>query len=215
MTLPNAVLFPGAMVPLYIFEPRYRRMLADALGSHRMFCVSMRRAGCKRSLPSPIASVGLIRACVRHKDNTYHLILMGLHRVELGPVLRTRPYRVHEVNYLRTPTVNQIEVQSYVHTLRKVTKARLELGLPFPVSAKPSKALKSAPIVPTVSEVMEYLDQIQDPDQLADMVAASMLVAPENRQVVLETADLPERLHMLIMCLTHEIEKLKDGTGPA
>ncbi|MEI7730581.1 MAG: LON peptidase substrate-binding domain-containing protein [Verrucomicrobiota bacterium] len=215
MTLPNAVLFPGAMVPLYIYEPRYRRMLTDALGTHRMFCVAMRRAGCKRTLPCPIASVGLIRACVKHKDNTYHLILMGLNRVALGPVLSSRPYRLHEVSYLKTPTVNQLEVQSYVHTLRKVTKARLELGLPFPVSAKPSKSVKSAPIIPTVSEVMEYLDQIKDPDQLADMVAASMLVAPENRQVVLETADLPERLHMLITCLMHEIEKLKGGSGPS
>ncbi|MEP6664219.1 MAG: LON peptidase substrate-binding domain-containing protein, partial [Verrucomicrobiota bacterium] len=35
MTLPNATLFPQALLPLHIFEPRYRKMLADALGSHR------------------------------------------------------------------------------------------------------------------------------------------------------------------------------------
>ena len=36
MTLPNATLFPQALLPLYIFEPRHRQMLADALHSNRM-----------------------------------------------------------------------------------------------------------------------------------------------------------------------------------
>ena len=39
MTLPGVVFFPKAMMPLHIFEPRYRRMLADVLGSHRMFAL--------------------------------------------------------------------------------------------------------------------------------------------------------------------------------
>ena len=40
MTLPNATLFPQALLPLYIFEPRYRQMLVDMLHSHRMFSVA-------------------------------------------------------------------------------------------------------------------------------------------------------------------------------
>ncbi|MBI3192595.1 MAG: LON peptidase substrate-binding domain-containing protein, partial [Pedosphaera parvula] len=51
MILPNAILFPQAMLPLHIFEPRYRRMLADALHSHRMFCVAMQKPGCVRETP--------------------------------------------------------------------------------------------------------------------------------------------------------------------
>ena len=42
MTLPSATLFPQALLPLYIFEPRYRRMLADTLKAHRMFIVAKR-----------------------------------------------------------------------------------------------------------------------------------------------------------------------------
>ena len=48
MTLPNATLFPQALLPLYIFEPRYRQMLADALHSNRMFSVAMQRPGNSR-----------------------------------------------------------------------------------------------------------------------------------------------------------------------
>src|ERR1044071_9759407 len=91
MTLPNATLFPAALLPLYIFEPRYRQMLADALATHRMFSVAMQRPGCTRESPSPIAGLGLIRVSVRHKDGTSHLILQGLVRVELEQVTQYKP----------------------------------------------------------------------------------------------------------------------------
>src|SRR5262245_66061767 len=50
-----------ALLPLYIFEPRYRKMLADALKSHRMFTVAMQRPGQNREAPCPVAGLGLIR----------------------------------------------------------------------------------------------------------------------------------------------------------
>ncbi|MCX7915835.1 MAG: LON peptidase substrate-binding domain-containing protein, partial [Verrucomicrobiae bacterium] len=58
MVLPNAVLFPGAVLPLYVFEPRYRRMLADALAGDRMFAGGVAEP---HGVPHPVAVVGLIR----------------------------------------------------------------------------------------------------------------------------------------------------------
>jgi Lon protease-like protein len=46
MPLPGAVLFPRALLPLYIFEPRYREMLDRALQDHRMFCVTLIKPSC-------------------------------------------------------------------------------------------------------------------------------------------------------------------------
>src|SRR5438034_1301972 len=94
MTLPSAILFPQALLPLYIFEPRYRQMLTDALNSHRMFSVAMQRPGRSREVPSTIAGLGLIRVSVAHKDGTSHLILQGLARVKLAETVRYKPYRV-------------------------------------------------------------------------------------------------------------------------
>src|SRR4029078_6440492 len=103
MTLPNATLFPQALLPLYIFEPRYRPMLTDALHSNRMFSVSMQRPGNTRETPAPIAGLGLIRVSVAHKDGTSHLILQGLTRVKLGKVVKYRPYLVEHITGLHTP----------------------------------------------------------------------------------------------------------------
>ena len=60
MTLPNVTLFPQALLPLYIFESRYRRMLTDALETHRMFIVAMQKPGRVRETPSGVAGMGIV-----------------------------------------------------------------------------------------------------------------------------------------------------------
>src|SRR3974390_2608730 len=111
MTLPNATLFPQALLPLYIFEPRYRQMLADALHSHRMFSIAMQKPGSSRESPLPVAGLGLIRVSVGHRDGTSHLILQGLSRVELHAIVRESPYRVYRVRHLSTPDWDTARVQ--------------------------------------------------------------------------------------------------------
>ena len=88
MTLPNATLFPQYLLPLYIYEPRYRKMLVDALNGNRMFSVAMQRPGRSRETPSPVAGLGLIRVSVGHQDGTSHLVLQGIARVELDRLSR-------------------------------------------------------------------------------------------------------------------------------
>src|ERR1041384_1789139 len=102
MTLPNVTLFPQALLPLYIFEPRYRQMLADALAGDRMFIVAMQKPGRVRETPSAIAGLGLIRVCVGNPDGTSHLILQGISRVELQRAVSYKPYRKHRLRVLHT-----------------------------------------------------------------------------------------------------------------
>src|SRR5438094_8863832 len=89
MTLPSATLFPQALLPLYVFEPRYRQMLADMLRTDRMFSVAMQQPGKQRESPCPVAGLGLIRVSVGHQDGTSHCILQGLKRVELLHTVQT------------------------------------------------------------------------------------------------------------------------------
>src|SRR5438876_5312311 len=101
MTLPSATLFPQALLPLYIFEPRYRQMLKDMLKTDRMFSVAMQKPGRQRESPCQVAGLGLIRVSVGHQDGTSHLILQGLARVELIDTVQTRPYRVANIRPLQ------------------------------------------------------------------------------------------------------------------
>jgi hypothetical protein len=149
MTLPNATLFPQALLPLYIFEPRYRQMLADALHSNRMFSVAMQRPGNSRETPAPIAGLGLIRVSVGHSDGTSHLILQGLARVELKEAVRYKPYRIQRIRPLETPPCDNVKVDALVAKVRELLEERIELGLPFPFPVmSPEKGSKGNPQLP-------------------------------------------------------------------
>src|ERR1043166_8324071 len=191
MTLPNATLFPQALLPLYIFEPRYRRMLADALQSHRLFAVAMQKTGRVRETPSNIAGLGLIRVCVDNPDGTSHLILQGLTRIELAEAVRTRPYRVHHIRTLQATPADNVTIDALLAKVRDLVNERVELGLPFASQKSLGKKVKNA--VLSAKEVIGYLDKINDADQVADLVSCALLHGAEERQTILETVELEPR----------------------
>src|SRR5208337_812914 len=215
MTLANATLFPQALLPLYIFEPRYRQMLADALHSNRMFSVAMQRPGTTRETPSPVAGLGLIRVSVGHRNGTSHLILQGLARVELEEAVRYNPYRIHRIRPMKTPPCDNVTVDALVAKLRELLVERINLGLtfPFPVMA-PGKS-ESNPAPPSFSsqEIMHYLDSITDPEQAVDLISCAVLPGGVERQAILETVDVEARLRRLIHFLLAEIQAKRKGSG--
>jgi Lon protease-like protein len=212
MTLPNVTLFPQALLPLYIFEPRYRQMLADALHSNRMFSVAMQRPGSTRETPSPIAGLGLIRVSVGHRDGTSHLILQGLARVELQETVRYKPYRVQRIRPLKIPPCDNVRVDALVAKVRELLEERIDLGLPFPnpMMAPQRQESKNSPAAVSPKQMLNYLDSITDPEQAVDLVSCAVLPGPAERQTILETVDVEARLRRLIHFLLAEIRnKLK------
>jgi Lon protease-like protein len=216
MTVANATLFPQALLPLHIFEARYRRMLADCLRSHRMFALAMQRPGSTRESPCAVAGLGLIRVSVEHNDRTSHLILQGLTRIELGPATKYRPYRTHPISALRPDPADHIRIDPLVARVHTLVEQRINLGaFPMPFSmpdgaeeletewnAAPGSKL-------SVSDVLDYLKGLPDANQLADLVSCAMLPRPADRQSILETVDLEARLRRLIQYLSGEIERTR------
>jgi uncharacterized protein len=212
MTLPNATLFPQALLPLYIFEPRYRQMLADALQTSRMFSVAMQKPGTSRESPAPVAGLGLIRVSVDHRDGTSHLILQGLARVELEETVRYKPYRIQRIRPMESPPCDDQKVDVLLGKVRELLEQRIELGLPFPfpvVSTGPEAPGAPPPISP--KSILTYLDSLTDPEQAADLVSCAVLPGAAQRQTILETVDVEARLQRLIHFLLAEIRDRRKG----
>ncbi|MDQ8203257.1 LON peptidase substrate-binding domain-containing protein [Pelagicoccus sp. SDUM812003] len=106
MELSGTVLLPNTVVPLYIFEKRYRRMLADVLASHRMFALA--NSDAEATYPSKedktrllrIATAGIVRMSALNSDGTSTLMLLGAKRVAIEANLSSAPYplaRISEV----------------------------------------------------------------------------------------------------------------------
>ena len=207
MTLPGATLFPQALLPLYIFEPRYRDMLADTLETHRMLCVAMQRPETKRETPLPVAGMGLIRVAVSHPDGTSHLILQGLTRVELEDMVRVKPYRLALVRPLATPPCDSVAADALLARVRELLREWLALGvsLPFPFLAQPSKIPNNPEF--TSKEILGYLDSLTNPEQAADLISCAVLKDAADRQAILEAVDVETRLRRLTRFLLVEVNR--------
>lgn len=219
MTLPSATLFPQALLPLYIFEPRYRQMLVDTLQAGRMFSVAMQRTDRIRESPCPVAGLGLIRVSVDHANGTSHLVLQGLTRVELGKTIQRKPYRVHAIRPLRAAPADNVHVDALVAKVHELVERRIKLGgLPFPfpgAAAAPSLVSQKASQPPfTPGDVADYLRGLPGPDQLADFVSCALLPEAEQRQALLETVEVEPRLRRLIHFLMAEIHRHRNTPSP-
>ena len=212
MTLPSATLFPQALLPLYIFEPRYRRMLADVLESHRLFAVAMKKPGASRETPLTVAGLGLVRVAVEHKDGTSHLILQGVARVKLGKTSGYKPYRRCGIRPMETLPCDSVATDALLVKVRELLEARLKLGLPFPFPFQ-TQTKPGAKEVFSAAEVLKYLDSINNPSAAADLVSCAVLKGPDERQAILEATDVETRLRRLVGFLMHEIEAKQKETS--
>jgi len=213
MTLPNAILFPQVMLPLFIFEARYRKMLRDVLDSHRMFAIAMQKPGSPKGTPAAIAGLGLIRAAVTHKDASSHLILQGVARISLTETLKQRPYRIEKFKLLETKRRDSLAVDALTAKVLDLVSERFKQGFPFPILNQllkmDAQGEKTSTNGASLDTIIEYLAKLENPDQLADLVSCTLLAAPTQRQVILETVDLETRLKHLIHFLMADI----DSTG--
>ncbi len=191
MPLPGALLFPHALLPLYIFEPRYRAMLAHSLSEHRMFCVTLieppRAEWNSVDDFHHVASAGLIRACVGREDGTSNLILQGLQRVRFTAFRQENPFPIAEIEPLESTTS-----QSSVETEALGAKV-LDLYARF------KKDGREFP-----EKVDRYLADLSDPEMLADLMSATFVSDPLRRQQLLEELSLNQRLRLVIRYLREE-----------
>jgi len=194
MPLPGALLFPHALLPLYIFEQRYREMLDHALNHHRIFSVALVKPD-RGEWESPadffhVAGVGLIRACVGREDGTSNLILQGLERVRFTSFEQHAPFPIAAIEPLES------EAETTVETEALATKV-LELY---------SKVKGDGRQLP--EKVDQYLSDLGDPEMLADLVASTFINDAMSRQRVLEELSVNQRLRLVI-------QYLRDEGGPA
>jgi Lon protease-like protein len=196
MPLPNAILFPRVLLPLYIFEPRYRRMLAECLAGDRMFAVSLLRKGWEQQgrdpAPHQIATVGVIRTCVGRPDGTSNLILEGLARVHLCSYVRQRPYLVARIEPLASVgTGTNEEREPLVSAVSKLAKMRARMGAGLPKS------------------VLNSLLAVESVDYLSDLVSYTLLDNYYDKQLMLETLDVHQRLGKLVELLQKQIQQFE------
>ena len=188
-TLPNVVLFPIVFLPLHIFEPRYREMVADAAASDRMIGMVLLRPGWERDYEGrppiyPIGCSGVITHVERLPDGRYNVVLRGLDRFRIVEEDGELAYRraIVEPSPERKLSGDDRHV---VHEFR----AKLETILARHVRAVEAKIPAAMPDEDLINALAQYLD-------LEPLEKQALLEEPGIRT---RAASLVELLEMKVM----------------
>lgn len=185
--LPSTLLLPQTIISLHIFEPRYRRMLEDIADGYRTLAVAMLdesgqpdRFG--RPPVFPIAGVGVLRRSAKLPDGRYNILVEGVVRAditdELDPLPNVPYRRVRARPLIDVQTAPREAVDSAVSALRALTSRVIsEMG-------------------GTDAEIMERLNEIEEPGTLADLIAAAAVQDPIERQKILAEVDVLKRIEL-------------------
>jgi Lon protease-like protein len=190
----RTVLFPGQTLPLHIFEPRYRQMIADCMQTDRTFAVALIKEGVEvggPATPSKVGTTATIQDIERLPDGRMNIITLGRERFRLHDYsTKSKPYMVGRVAPWPWSDAEPPEdklghavrdrLERYVRLLSKASDTNIDLN---PIS--------------------------QQPTNLAVTAAVILQVSPERKQALLAIPSLGELLRQLDHLLRQESRALQ------
>ncbi len=195
--LPGVVQFPCTLLPLHIFEPRYRAMVAGATSGEGVIGMVLLRPGWERAYNAnppihEIACLGKIIETVALPDGRYNIVLCGVKRARVEAIVSDKPYRTARVELLDDLPLDGREAEAETLRDRLISVAH-ELPQPLFRHKNLAKALRrlDAPLGCT-----------------ADLMADSLLLPPKVKQELLEELDPFARADALLRSIDGELRAL-------
>jgi len=194
--LPDLVLFPDALAPLKVFEPRYVAMVKDAMEGDRLIAVALLKPGYAEDYEGtpaihPVVCVGQIVRCQPTSTGTYDLLLYGLFRARIEEELDSKPFRRARVQVLadRSPR-SQLE-QVVRHMRRAFALVPGRHGV--------------------ITEMRRIASQLRGVDAAAGRYADALAYASDlrsaDRYQILAEPDVLRRFERLVELLEHRAQE--------
>jgi uncharacterized protein len=182
MLLPDCTLFPHGGLPLYIFEPRYRKMLEDALEGDCFFAVARLQGeeGKPEECVAPVGTIGLVRASREQEDGTSQLLLHGVMRARFTEWHDDRDYPYASIE----PVVSVFSPENQSKAAMKTLRGAVEDAIrPLPEEVQ--------------TGVFALLDRAEDPGLMTDIVCQQFIHEPDLRQQLLEMESVGGRIPVI------------------
>jgi ATP-dependent Lon protease len=191
----EVVVFPGTVVPLTIGREKSKRLIDAVLAGNKLLVIcTQRRAEVEDPTIDDIYRVGTaanVLKLLRMPDGTNSLLVHGLIRVGLVEMVATEPYWKAIINPHEDEVQESLELSALAHTARQTAEQVIELSPNIPDEAK------------------MILANIDQPGPLADYLAANLSLGTPQKQELLETFDIADRLRKVIATLNNQLEVLQ------
>jgi len=187
--LPNVVLFPKGILPLYVFEPRYRKMMEDALQGGQTICMALLQPGWEADYHGspevyPVACVGRVVQHQLLEGGRYSVILQGETKVAIEGFAKDEPYRVARVrpleedrSWTRSSSVDE-DVTELLSLFRRVREHESQ-----------------------TFDIAQMLGGSVSPEAVLNTVVMNVNVEPRVKQELLELGSLGARFRAIVRYL--------------
>lgn len=196
--LPRTVFFPGSLLPLHIFEPRYRAMIRHCLDSHHAMAITLILDGADDAHGQPpianVAGAGVITEATELPDGRFNILLRGEARVRLHELPFVAPFRRASA---------EVIVDDHDSPRDQDIQALLRVAASFSAVVRAQNKDFSFQIPVGVSGT-----------QAADLVAQTLVLSPTLRQELLEETSPRERVRRTLEIVATQHASVSRSSGP-
>ncbi len=183
MLLSDCTLFPHGGLPLFIFEPRYRKMLEDAMEGNCFFAVTRllgAEVGSPEGYAAPVGTIGLIRASREQEDGTSQLLIHGVMRVRFTEWHNSHDYPFASIE----PVISVFQPEKQAEAAMKTLRGAVEDAIrPLPLEVQQG--------------VFSLLDRADDPALMTDIICQQFVHEADLRQKLLEMESVGDRIPII------------------
>ncbi|GAK61696.1 lon protease [Candidatus Vecturithrix granuli] len=197
LPLRNAVIYPYLSMPIAVSRPESMKLIEETLAGQKLFgVVAQKLVDTNDPLPEDLYTVGTLvklLKMIRTPDGEMYVLAQGVSRMKILEYVRQKPYyicRIEELNDL-LPEEGDKELIATVKNLKDLFNSVAQLA--YNIS----------------NEVLTMILNVEDPGTLADMIAENPSFSIQERQELLETLDVKNRLQCVTVLLTREKEILE------
>jgi ATP-dependent Lon protease len=192
--LSDIVIFPGMVAPLLVETAQSTKLVDDVVGGNRLLGVALQRnPEAENPLPHEMYEVGCaarVLKMLKFPDNTVRVLVEGLWRIQLREYPVTEPYLLAKFELLKDLKEDSVELTAMMRNAQGQFQEIIKLS-------------------PALSEQIKIAAlNTEDPGHFADLIAVNLNLSLEERQKLLETASVKERLTRLLPMLNREHEVL-------
>ncbi|ACK42834.1 MAG: endopeptidase La [Dictyoglomus sp.] len=194
LPLRETVVYPQMLIPLIVGREKSIKLVEDALAGNKLIGMCMQKTPIEDPTPDDIhriGTVGIIVRSLKFPDNTLRLFVQGLQRIRVVEFIETEPYFKAKVEVIEEKVEKTVEIEGMMRNLLNLFQKMASLIPQFP------------------EELLINAMNIQEPGRLADFIAFNTNLNINEKQEILETIDIKERLQKVTYYLTRELEILE------
>lgn len=195
----NILVFPKMMFPMEIFGEQAMTLVDEAMARDRLIGLVMSKKSPSENIQAPedfhtIGTSCVILKMAKGSDNKAQLLVQGISRFRITSFVEGKPYTQARIDHIEDEEIKDLEVEALMANLVNLF----------------DRIVKLSPFLP--QEFGAMAKSITLPGVLADMIASIINAAPEEKQRILESLNVKERLKEATKLVNHQVEILELGS---